>query len=161
MSAAHHKLDKLICLVDVNNQQADAPSTQVLNFEPLADKWAAFGWHVQRVNGNDLASVLQAFDAARALTDARPRVILFDTKMCCGIPFLEQREKNHFVRVEADEWDKAIAILDANRPAAAQAGFARRRHRGPAPGAAIEFSGRPAADCRATAARMPVHPAPR
>jgi len=120
MSAAHYKLSNLICLVDVNNQQADAPSTQVLNFEPLADKWAAFGWHVQRVPGNDLAAVLQAFDAARNLTDARPRVILFDTKMCCGIPFLEQREKNHFVRVEADEWQKALDILDANRPAAAQ-----------------------------------------
>jgi len=120
MSAAHHKLANLICLVDVNNQQADAPSTQVLNFEPLADKWAAFGWHVQRVNGNDLAAVVQAFDAARNLADARPRVILFDTKMCCGIPFLEQREKNHFVRVEADEWQQALDILDANRPAAAE-----------------------------------------
>jgi len=120
MSAAHHGLDNLICLVDVNNQQADAPSTQVLNFEPLADKWTAFGWHVQRVNGNDLPAVLNAFDTARKLQEKRPRVILFDTKMCCGVPFLEQRDKNHFVRVEADEWDKAIAILDANRPAAAQ-----------------------------------------
>jgi len=119
MSAAHHGLDNLICLVDVNNQQADAPSTQVLNFEPLADKWAAFGWHVQRINGNDLPAVLKAFDTARNLPEKRPRVILFDTTMCCGIPFLEQREKNHFVRVETDEWDKAIAILDANRPASA------------------------------------------
>jgi transketolase len=55
MSAAHHRLDNLICLVDVNNQQADGPSGKVLGFEPLADKWAAFGWHVQRVDGNDLA----------------------------------------------------------------------------------------------------------
>jgi len=119
MSAAHHDLDHLICLVDVNNQQADAPSTQVLNFEPLADKWAAFGWHVQRVNGNDLSAVLAAFDAARHLNEKRPRAILFDTKMCCGVPFLEARERNHFVRVEADEWDKAIAVLDAQRPASA------------------------------------------
>jgi len=121
MSAAHYGLDHLICLVDVNNQQADAPSTQVLNFEPLADKWAAFGWHVQRVNGNDLVAVLQAFDTARTVQEKRPRVILFDTKMCCGIPFLEAREKNHFVRVEADEWQKALDILDANRPEAAPA----------------------------------------
>jgi len=119
MSAAHHGLDHLICLVDVNNQQADAPSTQVLNFEPLADKWAAFGWHVQRVNGNDLPAVLTAFDTARHVTEKRPRVILFDTRMCRGIPFLEARDSNHFVRVEADEWDKAIAILDAQRPAGA------------------------------------------
>src|SRR3954469_19857576 len=68
MGAAHHRLDNLICLVDVNNQQADGPSGKVLGFEPLADKWAAFGWHVQRVDGNDLAAVLAAFDAARTLT---------------------------------------------------------------------------------------------
>ena len=57
MGASHHALGNLICLVDINNQQADGPSGKVLGFEPLADKWAAFGWHVQRVNGNDLAAV--------------------------------------------------------------------------------------------------------
>ena len=67
MGAAHHRLDNLICLVDINNQQADGPSGKVLGFEPLADKWAAFGWHVQRVDGNDLPAVLDAFDdGARA-----------------------------------------------------------------------------------------------
>ena len=54
MSAAHHGLSNLICMVDINSQQADGPSQKILGFEPLADKWAAFGWHVQRVNGNDL-----------------------------------------------------------------------------------------------------------
>jgi len=68
MSAAHHGLGNLICMVDINNQQADGPSTQVMGFEPLADKWAAFGWHVQRVDGNHLPAVLRAFDTARSLT---------------------------------------------------------------------------------------------
>ena len=63
MSAAHHGLSNLICMVDINNQQADGPSGQVLRFEPIADKWAAFGWHVQRVNGNDLGAVLAAVPA--------------------------------------------------------------------------------------------------
>jgi transketolase len=116
MGAAHHELDNLICLVDINNQQADGPSGKVLGFEPLADKWAAFGWHVQRVDGNDLAAVIQAFDTARALPDAKPRVILFDTRMGKGIPFLEQREKNHFIRVDPPEWQQALDILDQNRP---------------------------------------------
>jgi transketolase len=48
MSAGHWKLDSLICLVDVNQMQADGPSTGVLNFEPLPAKWEAFGWHAQR-----------------------------------------------------------------------------------------------------------------
>ncbi len=116
MSAGHFGLDNLICLVDINNQQADGPSTKVLGFEPLADKWAAFGWHVQRVDGNDLAAVVEAFDAARSLKGAKPRVILFDTLMGKGVPFLEQREKNHFIRVDPPEWQQALAILDQSQP---------------------------------------------
>ncbi len=112
MSASHHELRNLICLVDVNNQQADDNSNSVLAFEPLTDKWEAFGWHVQRVNGNDLAAVVNAFDTARQYGGAEPRVILFDTLMGKGVPFLEQREKTHFIRVDASEWQQAIAILD-------------------------------------------------
>lgn len=121
MSAAHHRLDNLICLVDVNNQQADGPSGKVLGFEPLAEKWAAFGWHVQRVNGNDLAALVEVFDTARALSAAKPRVILLDTLMGRGVPFLEQREKNHFIRVDPPEWRRALDILDANQPEGATA----------------------------------------
>jgi len=112
MGAAHHRLSNLICLVDINNQQADGPSSKVLGFEPLADKWAAFGWDVQRVDGNDLPAVLKAFGKARDLADAKPRVILFNTLMGKGVPFLEQREKNHFIRVDPPEWQQALQILD-------------------------------------------------
>jgi transketolase len=113
MGAAHHGLGNLICLVDINNQQADGPSSKVMGFEPLADKWAAFGWHVQRINGNDLDAVVKAFDTARALKENKPRVILVDTLMGKGVPFLEQREKNHFIRVDPPEWQQALDILDA------------------------------------------------
>ena len=113
MSASHFALANLICLVDINNQQADGQSGKVLGFEPLADKWSAFGWHVQRVNGNDLPAVLAAFDSARKLAEARPRVILFDTRMGSGVQFLEKREKNHFMNVDAAEWQHAIQLLDA------------------------------------------------
>ena len=112
MSAAHHKLDNLIVLVDINQQQADGPSQKVMGFEPLADKWQAFGWDVQRINGNDIAAVKNAFDRARHLKEPKPRVILLDTLMGKGIPFLETREKNHFIRVDANEWQDAITILD-------------------------------------------------
>jgi transketolase len=117
MSAGHWKLDNLIALVDVNNQQADGPSTAMLNFEPLADKWGAFGWHVQRVNGNDIPALVAAFETARNLSDPKPRVIICDTKMARGVPFLEARDCNHFLRVEPAEWTEALAILDATRPA--------------------------------------------
>lgn len=117
MSAAHHKLSNLICIVDFNDQQADGKSTQTLSAEPLADKWAAFGWHTQRVDGNDIDALVAAFDIARNLLDPKPRVIICDTLMCKGIPFLEAREMAHFVRVEPDEWQKALDVLDETRPA--------------------------------------------
>lgn len=115
MSAGHWKLDNLICIVDVNQMQADGPSTGVLNFEPLPAKWEAFGWHVQRVNGNDIGALVRAFDAARSLAGAKPRVIICDTKMAKGVPFLETRDKSHFLRVEQHEWALALDALDAGR----------------------------------------------
>lgn len=113
MAASHHKLSNLICLVDINNQQADGPSSGIMSFEPLADKWQAFGWHVQRIDGNDLFAVRDAFDVARALKEDKPRVILFDTLMGKGVPFLEAREKNHFIRVDPPEWQQALDALDS------------------------------------------------
>lgn len=122
LSAAHHRLDNLICLVDINNQQADGASSRILGFEPLEEKWAAFGWHVQRADGNDLPAVIDAFDRARQHEAAQPRVILFDTRMGRGVPFLESREKNHFIRVDEHEWQQAIALLDEANPGVSRQG---------------------------------------
>ena len=116
MSASSHKLDNLIAIVDVNNMQADGPSKGILNFEPLHDKFTAFGWHVERVDGNNIPALVAAFESARNLKAAKPRIVICDTKMGKGVDFLEARERNHFLRVDADEWDKAIAVLDAGRP---------------------------------------------
>jgi len=116
MSAVQHRLDNLICLVDFNNQQADGKTTDALAQVPEEAKWQAFGWHAQRVDGNDMDAVVAAFDKARAATDPKPRVIIFDTTMCKGVPFLEVREITHFVRVEPDEWSKALAVLEEGKP---------------------------------------------
>ena len=116
LSAAHHGLTNLICLVDVNNQQADGPSSKVLGLEPLGDKWTAFGWYVQRADGNDIEAVRVAFDVARNAREPKPRVILFETLMGRGIRFLEQRDKNHFIRVDPAEWQQARAILERDEP---------------------------------------------
>ena len=112
MGASHHQLSNLICLVDINNQQADGASLKIMGFEPLVDKWQSFGWHVQRVDGNDLFAVRDAFDVARAVTEKKPRAIICDTLMGKGVPFLEAREKNHFIRVDPPEWQQALEILD-------------------------------------------------
>ena len=114
-SAGHYQLDNLVAIVDVNNQQADGPSKEVMAFEPLVEKLNAFGWFVQRVDGNDLDAVVAAFDAAKAHPAKKPRMIVADTLMGKGVPFLEQREKNHFIRVESHEWQLALAALEAGR----------------------------------------------
>jgi transketolase len=115
MSAAHYKLDNLIAIVDVNNQQADGPSKQMMGFEPLAEKIRAFGWFVQRIDGNDLDAVVAAFDAARAHEGKKPRMIIADTLMGKGVPFLEARERNHFMRVDQHEWQLALQALEEGR----------------------------------------------
>ncbi|TBA08185.1 transketolase [Rhizobium ruizarguesonis] len=112
MSAGSYKLDNLIGIVDVNQMQADGPSMAVMNFEPLVPKFEAFGWFVQRVNGNDLDALVEAFDRARHHHGPEPRMIICDTKMAKGVPFLEARERNHFLRVEPREWTEALAIID-------------------------------------------------
>ena len=117
MSAGSHKLDNLIGVVDVNNMQADGPSKGVLNFEPLGPKFEAFGWFVQRVDGNDIDALVCAFDAARHGTAPGPRIVICDTKMAKGVPFLEARERSHFLRVEPEEWSQALEALDAGRSA--------------------------------------------
>lgn len=112
MAAGSFQLDNLIGIVDVNNMQADGPSTATMNFEPLGPKFEAFNWFVQRVNGNDIDAVQHAFDVARNHPGKQPRVIICDTKMARGVPFLEARERNHFLRVDAEEWQQAIQIID-------------------------------------------------
>jgi transketolase len=72
---------------------------------------------VQRVNGNDIDALVGAFDRARELTEAKPRIVICDTKMAKGVKFLEERERNHFLRVEAEEWQQALEALDGGRTA--------------------------------------------
>ena len=117
MSATQWQLDNLVVLVDFNNQQADGPTRNALARGAEAPKWEAFGWHAEEVDGNDLDALVAAFDRARTLEAPKPRVIICNTKMCKGVDFLENRDITHFVRVEPDEWAKALTKLDEGKPA--------------------------------------------
>ena len=115
MGACHHRVGNLTALVDINALQADGPTAGVLRTEPIADKWAACGWFVQRVDGNDIDALLAAFDAVndRASVTGMPSVILCDTKIGRGVPLLENREKAHFMRIAAEEWQLCRDQLSA------------------------------------------------
>jgi transketolase len=110
MAAAHHGLGNLICAIDMNGLQADAPIRGVLRIEPVEAKWEAFGWRTVRVDGNDIAALIAAFDSVPA-DDTRPAVLVCDTRIGSGVPFLEEREKAHFMRIDEHEWALAHAAL--------------------------------------------------
>jgi transketolase len=109
LACAHHRLDNVTAIVDVNALQADGPTAGVLRTEPVTDKWRAFGWHALRVDGNDVAALVDAFDELRAHRGYRgsPSVLICDTRIGRGVPMLESREKAHFMRVEEHEWQLA------------------------------------------------------
>jgi transketolase len=111
-AGAHYRLNNLFCFIDCNNQQADGSPAKIMGLEPVHEKWRAFGWHTQRIDGNDLAAILAALAAAQAVHD-QPHAIVLDTLMGKGVPLFEQREKNHFIRVDAEEWAIARAQLEA------------------------------------------------
>ena len=111
MSAAHYGLENLFVFVDLNNQQADGAPEKVMGLEPVELKWAAFGWGVHRIDGNSPGAILQAIGRAKA-ERGLPHAILLDTQMGRGVRIFEQREKNHFIRVEADEWAVARRQLE-------------------------------------------------
>lgn len=103
LACAHHGLDNVTAVVDVNALQADGPTRGVLRTEPVTAKWEAFGWHAIRVDGNDIDALLAAFDSLRGHRGS-PAVLICDTRIGCGVPMLEKREKAHFMRVEEHEW---------------------------------------------------------
>ncbi len=115
MGAHHHQLGNLTAMVDINALQADGKTDTVLRTEPVMEKWKAFGWYTQRVDGNDVGALLAAFDnaAAQAAAVGRPSVILCDTKVGRGVPLLEEREKAHFMRIEEHEWQLCRKQLTA------------------------------------------------
>jgi transketolase len=115
MAAAHHRLDHLFAFIDCNNQQADGPPSQVMNVEPIHKKWEAFGWDTQRVDGNNVAAILGAIDHAKTV-QGKPHAVVLDTLMGKGVRAFEQREKNHFIRVDAGEWRALREQLEAAAP---------------------------------------------
>src|SRR4029453_149189 len=111
MACAHHGLDNVIAIVDVNALQADGPTAGVLRTEPVTEKWQAFGWHALRVDGNDIPALVDAFDELAAHRGSPPGLIC-DPRIGGGAPLLENREKAHFMRVAENEWQIARDQLE-------------------------------------------------
>lgn len=111
MSGGSFGLDNLVALIDCNGIQADGKI--VIDIEPVADKCRAFGWDVSEIDGNSMDAIVAALKAARA-KNGKPKAIVLRTLPGKGVPTLEKREKAHFVRVEANEWDQFDRELEEN-----------------------------------------------
>lgn len=112
MSAAHFKLSNLTAILDLNGYQLDGSVEHVLNIEPVADKWRAFGWHVLEIDGHNMREVLDSLDATGHF-HGRPTMIIAHTVKGKGVSFMEYTHAWHGKAPSRAEYDAALAELEA------------------------------------------------
>lgn len=96
MYAPHNKVDNLISTIDVNGQQIDGATENVLSLGNLRAKWEAFGWDVLTMNGNDMTDVIRVLELAKSKTNkGKPILILMETMMGNGVDFMMHTHKWH------------------------------------------------------------------
>jgi transketolase len=110
MAASAFKLDNLVAILDCNRLQAMGPIVERFNTNPLPEKWRAFGWHVQEIDGHDMNSILQALDAADQIK-LQPKMIIARTIKGAGIPFAENRVEFHNGQLDEAQFENACACL--------------------------------------------------
>lgn len=112
MLAASQRLDNLIAFTDYNKMQIDGYVEQINGLHPLDAKWESFGWHVQSVDGHDVAQIVYAIDNAKKLKN-KPSMILLNTIKGKGCSFCENKLGSHSVKnITRQMWEDAIAKLD-------------------------------------------------
>lgn len=111
MAAAHYELDNLTAIVDCNTLQITGRTRDVMSTEPLAEKFAAFGWAVRSVDGHDIAALTEALSAP--LESGRPGVIIARTIKGKGVSFMEDSVTWHHRVPNDEEYALAIAEIDA------------------------------------------------
>ena len=110
MTAAHFRLDDVCAIVDDNGVQLDGLTRDIMQVEPIGDKFRAFGWHVIEVDGHDLAALRAAFDDAAA-TKGRPTVLVAKTVKGKGVSFMEGQPAWHGKAPNDEELAAALAEL--------------------------------------------------
>lgn len=110
MAAAHYRLDHVIAFLDHNGLQIDGPIREVMSPEPVADKWRAFGWDVQVIDGHDIRQILNAIGYARQVT-GRPSMIICETVKGKGVSFMENEAGWHGNAPKPEEVARALVDL--------------------------------------------------
>jgi transketolase len=110
MSAAHHKTHNLCAILDCNGVQENGPTSEIMNEEPILDKFRSFGWHVIEINGHDFEEIIRAFDEFEKINDA-PTFIKANTIKGKGVSFMEGQSKWHGKPPGDEELHKALEEL--------------------------------------------------
>jgi transketolase len=110
MCAAHHRLSRLVVIIDVNGQQALGYTRDVLDLQPLAARWQSFGWDVHEVDGHDLRGLWATLQALRFDSGA-PHVLLARTVFGKGVTFMENRIEWHYLPQTDAEYARAVGEL--------------------------------------------------
>ena len=112
MYAPHHKVDNLVAIIDFNGQQIDGPTDKVMNNRDLGAKYAAFGWNIMKMNGNDMADVVKILAEARAFSGSgQPTMIIMTTEMGAGVDFMMGSHKWHGVAPNDEQLAAALSQL--------------------------------------------------
>jgi transketolase len=110
MFASFHKLDNLVAIVDYNKIQLDGFVKDILDLEPLTEKWRSFGWHVIDCDGHSIPALQAAF-AEAAATKGKPTCLVANTIKGKGVSFMENNPKFHGAAPSPAEFEKAMAEL--------------------------------------------------
>ncbi|MGB0082856.1 MAG: transketolase [Terracidiphilus sp.] len=110
MEAGHFHLDNIVAVIDCNRLQIDGWVKDVMQVEPLAAKYASFGWEVLRVDGHNMSEIVDAFEQARAVA-GKPVMILADTVKGKGVSFMENQPGWHGKSPNREELNAALADL--------------------------------------------------
>ncbi|MBE6934974.1 MAG: transketolase [Ruminococcaceae bacterium] len=111
--AAHYGLDNLVVFVDFNGLQISGKVEEVMNFTPIAEHFAAFGWAVRDIDGNNMEEVVATLDSL-PLEKGKPNLIVAHTVKSKGVSFAENKAAYHYWTPKADELAAAIAEVDAS-----------------------------------------------
>jgi transketolase len=109
--AAHHRLARLVVLLDANDSQVDGPVSSITTLEPIARKWEAFGWDAYDVDGHDVDALRQAL--AAAVASDRPGVVIARTSTRHGLTVLPADADGHFIKLPPGLAGNAVAELEA------------------------------------------------
>ena len=109
--ASHHKLDNLCVIIDANGLQAMGRVEEVLNIEPLKNKWESFGWEVREIDGHNFEEIEKAL-ILPPLQPGKPVIIIARTIKGKGVSFMEGNNLYHYKMLSDDEYQKAIKELN-------------------------------------------------